>query len=362
MHPEILNAHKPSTLGRQLGHLAQRVDQSGIKLPHQVRDHLGDLQQADVLADAGPATKSKRHVHCVHGLELLLGGFEPPLGTELLGILTPDLLVAVGDPAVDSNVRAGGEVLSAQGRASSRDDTPQAETDGRVHAQGLLQDGLQVRQGLGLGEAGRVAESSPGVGLIQLGAQLGLHPGALDDIIVGRVEGDGGGVAAGEDVSSACAHDELDRQDVLYALLAALGGLGLGEELRGEVGLRDGLALRVVVAVDALLLGLLDALHCEGCKLADALGVVAGCYEPHEGDHRLEEAGCVAYLEDVADCLDQAEDVGALFQETKTLRVLHSRRLMSACVQLPCRPRRVSRRHALDKLKLTVISPMTSKA
>lgn len=334
MHPEILDTHKPSTLGRQLGHLAQRVNQSGIKLPHQVRDHLGDLQQADVLADAGPAAKSKRHVHRVHGLELLLGGLEPPLGTELLGILAPDLLVAVGDPAVDTNVRAGGEVLPAQGRASSRDDTPQAETNGRVHAQSLLQDGLQVRQGLGLGEAGRVAQGAPGVGLIQLGAELGLHPGVLDDVIVGRVEGDGSGVAAGEDVASAPAHDELDRGDVLYALLAALGGLGLGEELGGEVGLRDGLALRVVVAVDALLLGLLDALHGESCELADALGVVVGRYEPHEGDYRVEEAGCVTHLEDAADCLDQAEDVGAFFQETETLGVLHSRRLRLACVQL----------------------------
>lgn len=199
-----------------------------------------------------------------------------------------------------------------------------------MHAQSLLQDGLQVRQGLGLGEAGRVAQDAPGVGLVQLGAELGLHPGVLDDVIVGRVEGDGGGVTAGEDIASASAHDELDRRDVLYALLAALGGLGLGEELGGEVGLRDGLALRVVVAVDALLLGLLDALHGESRELADALGVVVGRYESHEGDYRVEEAGCVAHLEDAADCFDQAEDVGALFQETETLGVLRSRRLSLA--------------------------------
>jgi hypothetical protein len=65
-------------------------------------------------------------------------------------------------------------------------------------------------------------------------------------------------------------------------------------------------------------------------------------------------------LQNAADCLDQAEHVYTFFQEAKALRVLF-RRLGSAPGLLP-RPRLASRRQQVDALRLTVISPMTSKA
>lgn len=121
-----------------------------------------DLQQTDVLADAGPLAGSKGHEAPLHLGQLLTTGgrLEPPFGTELAHAVAPpeDSGVLVDDGRVAAHDGAGGEVAAAQRHAALGDDALEDQPDGRVEPQGLFDHGAEVGERARLAERRGVAE------------------------------------------------------------------------------------------------------------------------------------------------------------------------------------------------------------
>jgi hypothetical protein len=68
------------------------------------RDELVDLQDRDVLSDACSGTEPERHEVLVHELHLAFVRFQPPLWSELVGVVAKNCGVSVCDPGVYADV------------------------------------------------------------------------------------------------------------------------------------------------------------------------------------------------------------------------------------------------------------------
>lgn len=198
----------------------------------QHRGHqLVHFQQTDVLANVGPGPGSKGKKIAIHLALLRLGCFDPPLWEKHLGVWTEDLLVPVDRPRRAADVGACREEFACHRHTSRGNDRLEDEPDSGMAAEGLLDDGAQIRKITHVGppDEGVVRPEDAFLPhLSELVEQL-LHRGRVpEEEVEDGPQRDGSGVGAGEDVG----HGE--RED-------ALGGDELGvfvvgfDEAREEV-------------------------------------------------------------------------------------------------------------------------------
>lgn len=242
------------------------VGELKVKLPDELGDDLGDLEQADVLSDASPRAVSElcnekleswlefeetffthRQVVPIHLLQLLLARLDPPLRPELRSVLAPDVLVVVRHPRIHTHLRALREEGPRNHRAAGRHDAQHRVRDGRVAAQRLLDHGLQVRHVLRLGVRDRVSDLARRGFPVDLGAQLLEGGRGAQQVVHAARQGDGGGVAAGGDVGAARVERVEPRVGAGLLHLEQLG-----EEVVLVVG-RDALAAQVDLVLDVAL-------------------------------------------------------------------------------------------------------------
>ena len=132
--------------------------------------------------DDPPRAKRERVERLLHrGLVLL----EPALGPERVGVLAPDVRIAVDGVRRDGEHRALGEEAAADGHAARGDNAREADARRGVHAERLVDDRLEVREALdGLeGRDGVVVISERGVKLL---LELELHALVLREVVCDR--------------------------------------------------------------------------------------------------------------------------------------------------------------------------------
>lgn len=127
-------------------------------------------------------------------------GLYPALRSPGLGILAKNGLVAVHNPGVHADDGVLGEVLAEHLDAALGDDALEVQTERRVDAAGLGDDGLQEGQLLGLLPGDDGGQLVAFAGLNELLAQGGEGSRVLDEVLEDGAEEDGGGVATSEDV------------------------------------------------------------------------------------------------------------------------------------------------------------------
>ena len=120
------------------GLLSKDATETYLEPPQKARDQLVDLEQADVLADAGPAAGAELEHHAVHLLDALLlvgavaGGVdEPALGAVGVGVGAPELGAAVDDPGGAADDGAPRDVVAGNLDAGGRDDALERQAGGR---------------------------------------------------------------------------------------------------------------------------------------------------------------------------------------------------------------------------------------
>lgn len=124
-----------------------------LEIPHQRRHHFVYLDSTNVLAQANVIPGPKLE----HGLLHLLDLFsvrQPAFGPVLVGVGAKNAAVTVHDPGVDANDGAARDRVAADGAAEGWDDALEVEAEGRVQTEGFLNAGVEVRYGIGGGEAG----------------------------------------------------------------------------------------------------------------------------------------------------------------------------------------------------------------
>ena len=89
-------------------------------------------------------------MHRLHPRGILI---EPPFRPIDIHIPPKHFGVAVHDPRVHADDRAGGDEVAGNHGAAGGDDAFVHDGEGRVHAEGFVDDGLEVREGAGVGEA-----------------------------------------------------------------------------------------------------------------------------------------------------------------------------------------------------------------
>nr|ACN29026.1 unknown [Zea mays] len=156
----------------------------------------GDLHhlEPEDVARAHPAAGPEREQLQVVALHVH-GAADEPLRAELLRVVAPHGGVAADGPDVDEHERAPRDVVAARGRVLAAQPRRQQRRH-RVQAEGLLHDGLQVRQvrDVLLGDQAAVADDA-----VQLLGDLGEDLGLPQELRHGPLDGHRRGVRAASD-------------------------------------------------------------------------------------------------------------------------------------------------------------------
>lgn len=170
---------------------------------------LQELAHGQMAAGTHAIAASKRKIGLPHageaGLVLLsclaiVGIAQPPLGAKGIDVVAKDVPVAGQHPLVHADDGAGRQDAAVgQGQAGSvlGHDALEDVADGRVHAHGFLDDGVEVDEVLGLGVGGREGGE---VGGVEFGLEFGEGAGVAQEVVDDALLDDGGGVCAGEDL------------------------------------------------------------------------------------------------------------------------------------------------------------------
>jgi hypothetical protein len=100
---------------------------------------------------------------------------KPPLGPELLDIVSKDRSVAVKHPSVHRNLDTTRIVLSTNLDTFRRCLAVDAQSDCRAYPHGFLQTGLEIRQSLGFGIRHDLGELPGFLGFIDFLCKLGVR-------------------------------------------------------------------------------------------------------------------------------------------------------------------------------------------
>lgn len=122
-----------------------------LEIPQESRNQLIDLQQTDVLADTRARAGSELEHSRLHVLELRGGRVDPALRDKRVDVRAEDLGPPVQDPRIAAYDHAARDVLAADGDAGRGRDALEDQTRSRVHAEGLLDHGVEVWEFLRFG-------------------------------------------------------------------------------------------------------------------------------------------------------------------------------------------------------------------
>lgn len=202
-NPKVHASVQEKAIAKTLG-----LDIGPDNLPVKPHDHFGnrllELQAGQRASQAAKAAVAKHERlglgHAGQAVGVALE--EPARGAEDVGVGPEDAGVVHQPPAVPADMHAAGdEAPVGEHVAAGRDLLGQARDDGRVHAQALADDGLQVGQaaGLAVGEDGAVeaAGRQRGVELLAEGLEDG---GVGEDVVERHADAGRGAVAANRDL------------------------------------------------------------------------------------------------------------------------------------------------------------------
>lgn len=192
--------HKPRILGTPL---AIFLRHGNLKIPQKRRNEFIHFEERNIF----PNTRSRSRTELQHGpfhfFELIRRGFDPSLRAEGIDVFAKDFGPAVDDPGVAADNGASWDVFAGDFHALGWDDAFQEEAGGRVHAEGFLDDGVEIGEFLGFRPADfgvfAFGDSAVLCGFVELLHEFVVDTGMFDEVVEDAAQADGGGFRSGED-------------------------------------------------------------------------------------------------------------------------------------------------------------------
>lgn len=150
--PQIKVLNDNRRVRPDLPRLRARVDNLNVKVPQQLYIDLAQLHPRQVLARTLPAALAEDDVQVARHDRIGLGrALDPSLGPEEVHVVAVDALVQQDGPVVGVNVSSGRDCPPADCVALGGDPLGKSSECRGHDAEAFVEDGLQIRQLLGLG-------------------------------------------------------------------------------------------------------------------------------------------------------------------------------------------------------------------